>query len=68
MGQLIQIIDYLRMKAIERHLEQEIDKRSIPWQTNLPRIDYAKLSKMALDCGMYYTAAVFVELSLDPIL
>lgn len=66
--QIVKIVDYLRTKAIEQHLETELDKSCTPWQINLPLINYNKLSEIAHDCGLYYNASLFLELSIDHVL
>lgn len=53
---------------IEQHLQTEHDKRCVPWQTNLPLINYSKMSEIAHDCGLLYESSLLLELSIDPVL
>ena len=66
--QIVKIVDYWRRQAIEQHLQTQQDKRCFPWQTNLPFINYNRLSEIAHDCGLLYEASLLLELSIDPVL
>ena len=65
MKQIVQIIDYLRIKLIDQHLNHLMDKKCLPWQLNLLDIDYTKVSEVAHESGLHHTAALMLELSLD---
>ena len=64
-SQVINIVDYLRIKAIKKHLNTDKETRFSPWQNKLLKMDFVKLSEAAYLCNLNYTAALFIEIGND---